>query len=242
MSDQRSLAEAREASGPSYRDAFKLPAPAARPRERLAAFGPQALSDRELLAILLNTGTRGKGVMVLADELSAKLDGAAAIPAPRDLAKLAGLGQAKASAVAAMLEYGRRRWGPCGARIGGPGDAYPLLRHYADRRQERFIAVSLNGAHEVLAVRVVSIGLVNRTIVHPREVFADVLTDRANAVLVAHNHPSGRLEPSAEDEDITRRLEQCGELLGVSLLDHLIFTEYGYFSFLQGGLIKRTEE
>ena len=155
-----------------------------RPRERLSVQGPQALSDRDLLAVILNTGMPGKGVMALAAELQERLDADRAIPPARELARIAGLGQAKACAVAAMLEFGRRRWGPCGARISAPGDAYPLLRHYADRRQERFIAMSLNGAHEVLAIRVITIGLVNRTVVHPREVFADVLIDRANALLI----------------------------------------------------------
>jgi DNA repair protein RadC len=206
-----------------------------RPRERLAAFGPAALSDRELLAVVLNSGIRGKGVAELSAELIERLDAEPDIPTVRDLVLLAGLGEAKACAVAAMLEFGRRRWGPCGTRIANPADAYPLVRHFADRRQERFICVSLNGAHEVIAVRLVTIGLVNRTVVHPREVFADPLVDRASAIVAAHNHPSGRLTPSIEDEEITARLKAAGELLGITLLDHLIFTDRGYYSFLQGG-------
>lgn len=206
-----------------------------RPRERLLAFGPQALSDRELLAVLLNVGIKGKNVTVLANELADALDSRSGVPEVKELQSLSGLGSAKACAVAAMVEYGRRRWGPCGARVKTPADAYPLIRHYADRRQERFICISLNGANETLAVRVVTVGLVNRTIVHPREVFADPLIDRASSILVAHNHPSGRLDPSAEDEDITARLKSTGELLGIALIDHLIFSEGGYYSFLQSG-------
>jgi DNA repair protein RadC len=206
-----------------------------RPRERLAAFGPTSLSDRELLAVVLTSGIRGKGVSELSAELIERLDAEPTIPSVRDLVLLAGLGEAKACAVAAMLEFGRRRWGPCGSRIANPSDAYPLVRHFADRRQERFVCISLNGAHEVIAVRLVTIGLVNRTVVHPREVFADPLVDRASAIVAAHNHPSGRLTPSAEDEDITTRLKAAGELLGITLLDHLIFTDQGYYSFLQSG-------
>lgn len=206
-----------------------------RPRERLLAFGPQALSDRELLAVLLNTGIKGKNVSALANDLAGTLDAQGGVPDAKALQALSGLGTAKACAVAAMVEYGRRRWGPCGARVKTPGDAYPLVRHYADRRQEHFICISLNGANETLAVRVVTVGLVNRTIVHPREVFADPLIDRASSILVAHNHPSGRLDPSAEDEDITARLKSTGRLLGVELIDHLIFSETGYYSFLQSG-------
>jgi DNA repair protein RadC len=113
----------------------------------------------------------------------------------------------------------------------------PLIRHFADRKQEHFICVSLNGANEIIATRVVSVGLVNKTQVHPREVFADPITDRASAVIVAHNHPSGSLEPSKEDIDITARLKSAGEILGIRLLDHVIFNSKGYYSFLEKGLI-----
>jgi len=206
-----------------------------RPRERLMALGPASLTDRELLSVLLNSGIKGKDVLVLAGELVERLDSERRIPPVQELANMIGLGYSKACAVVAMLEYGRRRWGPCGSRINHPSDAYALIRHFADRRQERFICISLNGAHETLAVRIVTIGLVNRTIVHPREVFSDPLIDRSSAIIVAHNHPSGRLQPSEEDEEITRRLKATADLLGISLLDHLIFSETEYFSFSQEG-------
>lgn len=208
-----------------------------RPRERLLARGPAALSDHELLMILLNSGVKGRNVSRMAADLIKYLDSEDEIPSVYDIALLNGLGSSKACSVAAMLEYGRRRWGPCGSRISQPSDVYTLIRHYADRQQERFLCISLNGAHEVLAVRIVTIGLVNRTICHPREVFADPLKDRASAVIVAHNHPSGRLEPSAEDEEITSRLKTSSEILGISLLDHLIFSESSYYSFVQAGKI-----
>jgi len=206
-----------------------------RPRERLQIHGPQSLSDQELLAVVLNTGIRGKNVSLLAGDLLERLDAQKEIPTVRELVTLSGLGEAKAGTIAAMLEFGRRRWGPCGVRVQHPSEAYALIRHHADRRQERFICMSLNGAHEVLAVRIVTIGLVNRTVVHPREVFADPLTDRASAVIVAHNHPSGRLQPSAEDEEITGRLRATAEILGISLLDHLIFSESAFYSFSEDG-------
>jgi DNA repair protein RadC len=207
--------------------------PADRPRERLLAAGPEALSDHELLAILLNTGIRGKNVTVLAEELLERLDRSRDIPPVKELARLAGLGETKACAVVAMLEYGRRRWGASGARIKHPQDVFTLIRHNADRKQERFICISLNGAHEVLAVRVVTIGLVNRTIVHPREVFADVILDRAAALIVAHNHPSGDLRPSPEDDDVTATLMRAADVLGIKFLDHIIFSETAWFSYRQ---------
>jgi DNA repair protein RadC len=212
--------------------------PAERPRERLAELGPEALSDRELLSILLNTGVRGKNVSALAADLLERLERNNTIPSAKELCLLTGLGESKASAVVAMLEFGRRRWGITGIRIKNPSDIYNMIRHYADRRQERFLCISLNGAHEVLAVRLVTLGLVNRTIVHPREVFADAIIDRASAITVAHNHPSGEVSPSDEDREITHRLKTAGKVMGIKLLDHIIFSETSYFSFRQKKLLK----
>jgi DNA repair protein RadC len=175
-----------------------LPSPGI--RERLASEGPSSLADGELLAALLGTGTRGKGVRVLADEVLELLDSSRGVPEAAVLRRIGGMGAAKACAVAAALELGRRLYGAREVRIASPRDVFPLVSHWADRKQERFVCCSLNGAHELIAARVVSIGLVNRTVVHPREVFADPLTDRACAVVLAHNHPSGRLEPSLEDK------------------------------------------
>jgi DNA repair protein RadC len=206
-----------------------------RPRERLLRGGPAALSDHDLLAVLLNTGIKGKNVNALARDLQGLLNREHGIPSIRDLLALTGLGVSKACAVAAMLEFGRRRWGAAGTRIKQPSDIYGLLRHHADRKQERFLCLSLNGAHEVLALRIVSIGLVNRTIVHPREVFADPIIDRAAAVIVAHNHPSGHLKPSPEDDEITRRLMAAAGVLGLNFLDHMIFTDAIWFSYRQSG-------
>ena len=107
----------------------------------------------------------------------------------------------------------------------------PLVSHLADRKQEHFICISLNGAHEVIASRVITIGLVNATQVHPREVFCDPICDRASAVIVAHNHPSGQLEPSNADRLVTKNLKEAGELLGIRLLDHVIFSSAGFYSF-----------
>ena len=210
--------------------------PEERPRERLKRFGPESLSDEELLSIILVSGVRGKNVTLLARELLEKLDNEKDIPSVQELCLPVGMGESRACIVAAMLEIGRRKWAS-GQRIRHPSDIYALIRHHADRRQERFLCLSLNGAHEVLAIRIVTIGLVNRTIVHPREVFADPIIDRASAVAVAHNHPSGNLQPSEEDSEITYRLKTTADILGLNFLDHLIFSENFYFSFRQEGLI-----
>jgi len=207
-----------------------------RPRERLIRSGPESLPDQDLLSIILVSGIRGKNVTFLARELLSKLDEEKTIPSVQELSRLTGMGISKACTIAAMLEFGRRKWAS-GQRIRHPGDIYNIIRHHADRRQERFICLSLNGAHEVLATRIVTIGLVNRTIIHPREVFADPILDRASAIAVAHNHPSGNLQPSEEDTEITLRLKAAADILGINFLDHLIFSEAFYFSFRQEGLI-----
>lgn len=206
-----------------------------RPREKLLRKGAAALSDQELLAVLLGTGARGLDVLKLAGKLARLIDEKGLSVTADDLARFEGVGDAKATLILAAIEFARRRIKPEGMRIATPSDLLPLIRHYADRKQEHFLCATINGANEVLNVRVVSIGLIDRSPVHPREVFADAVADRASGVIVAHNHPSGGLEPSPADTEITRQLKQAGESLGIPLLDHIIFNRGGYFSFLEGG-------
>ncbi len=206
-----------------------------RPREKLQAKGARALSDNELMAILLGSGTKGHDVLKVAKQVVAVVDACNGSPTIEELGKIPGVGFAKATMITAALEFSRRRIKPEGIRISFPPDVLPLIKHYEDRKQEHFLCVSLNGAQEVITSRVVSVGLADRTQVHPREVFADPITDRASAVIVAHNHPSGSLEPGKEDMDITRRLKTAGETLGIRLLDHIIFNHRGYYSFLEHG-------
>ena len=156
----------------------------------------------------------------------------------KEISSLTGMGVAKSCVVAAMIEFGRRRWGIRGVKVRHPADIYPLIRHYADSRQERFIGMSLNGAHEIIATRIITVGLINQTIAHQREVYADMIGDRANAAIVAHNHPSGTVAQSHEDDALTKRLYEAGKILGISLLDHLIFNESAYYSYSQDGKLK----
>jgi DNA repair protein RadC len=206
-----------------------------RPREKLRQLGAQSLSDLELMAILVGSGSKTSDVMTLAARLLKALDGAGSPPSVELLCKVKGVGLAKASLVVAAIEFVRRRIHPRGVKISFPPDVFPLIRHLADRRQEHFLCVSLNGANEVIAVRTVSVGLVNRSLVHPREVFADPITDRAATVIVAHNHPSGNLMPSQDDLDVTCQLQEAGRTLGIKLLDHLIFDQHHYYSMMEKG-------
>jgi DNA repair protein RadC len=208
-----------------------------RPRERLLEKGAESLSDLELMAVLLGKGTEGHDVLSVAKRVLRILDAGGQKLSLEELQQTEGIGPAKAALIAAALEFARRRIRPEGVKILLPKEVLPLIRHYADRKQEHFICVSLNGANEVIASRVVSVGLVNKTQVHPREVFADPITDRASAIIIAHNHPSGDLKPSKDDIAITKQLKAAGETLGIRLLDHIIFNQKGYYSFLGNGEI-----
>jgi DNA repair protein RadC len=206
-------------------------------RERILRDGPRALADRDLVKAMIGSGCAGASVTKLAHEVLGIIDRGKSDLQVDVLKQLAGMGDAKACALAAAIELGRRIYSAREKRIAMPKDVYPLISHYADRRQEHFLCLSLNGAHELIDIRGVTSGLVNRTVVHPREVFADPITDRACAIVVAHNHPSGNIEPSQEDIDITKRLRAAGDVLGIPLLDHLVFSSSAYYSFVEHGLI-----
>lgn len=204
-----------------------------RPREKLRMFGPRTLSDSELMAVLLGSGSGRHSVLELSDKVIRMIDECRGRPEIDKLLSLDGIGPAKASLIAAALEFGRRRIRPEGVKVAVPTQVIPVIQHFADRKQEHFLCVSLSGASEVIACRVVTIGLVDRTQVHPREVFADPILDRASAVIIAHNHPMGSLDPSDEDREITRRIKAAGNTLGIWLLDHIIFNRKGYYSFME---------
>jgi DNA repair protein RadC len=208
-----------------------------RPREKLQTRGAGALSDQELLAVMLGKGTSSMDVMTLAGKVARLVDEKGLGIRAEDLTGFDGVGEAKATLILAAIEYARRRIKPEGLKIETPADILPLIRHYADRKQEHFLSITINGANEVLNVRVVSIGLIDRSPVHPREVFADAVSDRASGVIVAHNHPSGGLEPSAADIALTCQLKQAGDTMGIPLLDHIVFGRAGYFSFLESGIL-----
>ena len=210
-------------------------ADADRPREKLVRRGAASLSDVELLAVLLGSGTRRTGVLDLASKILRTLDGRLDPDSLEKLQSVAGVGKAKACQIEAALELGRRHVSKGRHVIRDATDALPYLQAIRGKKQEHFVSVSLNGANEVIESRVVTVGLLDTNQVHPREVFSDPIGDRAAAVLVAHNHPSGTLEPSPEDLALTRRLVKAGNLLGIRVLDHLIVTEEGFLSLREAG-------
>jgi DNA repair protein RadC len=208
-----------------------------RPREKMAAQGPEALSDAELLSVILGSGGRGKNVMQVAQSILRTLAKQREKIELKSLLAIEGIGLAKACQVIASLEFARRRFSNDLLIIKKAKDVLPLIMPIADKKQEHFICLSLNGANEVIGNRVVTVGLLNSSQVHPREVFADAISDRAAFVIFAHNHPSGVLKPSPEDITINQQLIDAGKILGITALDHIIITKKGYLSFKEAGLM-----
>jgi DNA repair protein RadC len=120
-------------------------------------------------------------------------------------------------------------------RISSPQDAYKVLERYKNKDQEHFFVLTLNGAHEVIKTHIISIGLANRTLVHPREVFRTAIKDNAVAVVLAHNHPSGNTDPSQDDREVTEIMKKAGKIIGIEVLDHMVFGKKGFYSFLEKG-------
>ncbi len=207
-----------------------------RPRERLYSSGSSGLSDMELMCIILGSGSQSRPVQDVAQDVLDLIaqSGAEDLSVER-LSSIHGLGPAKAASVCACLELGRRFTSSRSRPMNSPSAIFEEIRHYGGRKQEHFLVIMLNGAHELMGMNVVTIGLVNRTLVHPREVFSDPIRERATAIVLAHNHPSGNLEPSADDLEVTYRIKKAGQILGIEVLDHIIFSPDGYRSMLESG-------
>ncbi len=213
-----------------------------RPRDKLLDQGPGVLSDAELLAILLRTGVRGRSAV---DQARAVMEACehdwrrvAALGAG-DLGRLGGLGRLKAAQILAALEiakrYGESEW-KVGAPFRGSGDLYAHFRErLAAETREHFYAVLLDNKNRKLKDVLLSLGSLTASIVHPRDAFAAVVREAAAAVIFVHNHPSGDATPSKEDIEITRRLREVGDLMGVRVLDHLIIGRGRYVSFVDDG-------
>lgn len=214
-----------------------------RPREKLLSKGAQALSNAELLAILLRTGTQAESAMRLAEKVVEKYDGVTALGrlSPRDISRIKGIGAAKAVTIAAAIELGKRIAGfdPSDRHvIRSPRDAaalmLPRLRY---ETREHFLVMMLSTKNHVLATPTISIGSLNASIVHPRELFREVITYSAASIILVHNHPSGDPTPSAEDIHLTKQIVEAGKMLNISVLDHLIIGDGKYVSLKEQGIL-----
>jgi len=214
-----------------------------RPRERLVQFGAHALSSAELLAILLRTGTSEMTAVQLAQHLLTSMGSLRAIASakPSELAQVKGIGLAKAAQLLAAVELGRRialeEMGEQPA-ITRPEDVYALLHHQLrDEKQEHVIVLLLNTKNRVMQQSTVTKGTLDSSLLHPREVFREAIRHSASSIILAHNHPSGDPTPSNEDIQITKRLHQAGQLVGIDLLDHVIIGDGRWVSLKVQGVI-----
>jgi len=215
-----------------------------KPREKLVAKGVEALKNEELLAILLGSGIQGKDVRKLSKEIIALMDehfdhfGKLSNRLTLEkLCNIHGLGIAKASQILASIELSKRYLIRSNKRITDAKDVYDELKSFSSKLQEHFLTITLDGASHIINTRTVFIGTLNQSLVHPREVFADAIADRAAGIIIAHNHPSGTLEPSRADISITQRLKEVSKLVGIELVDHVILSKHGYYSFSDEGLL-----
>src|SRR6185369_8187279 len=208
-----------------------------RPREKLRERGAAALTDEELVAVILGMGTAVVDVRTMARHVVALMREHREAITLEQLVSVPGMGLAKSGQILSSFELARRYLLAESTKIQCADDVLPLLSEIRNKSQEHFVAITLNGANEVIQKRIVTVGLLNRSLVHPRDVFADVITDRAAAVIFAHNHPSGDLQPSDHDLESQRQLEEAAKIVGIRVLDHVIVSKKGYFSFQEAGLI-----
>ncbi len=202
-----------------------------RPREKLAKYGAAKLSDLELLMAIIGRGNKQADVTQIAREVRKLLRVHGADISYAQLFDVTGIGEARAAEVLAAFELGRRYLMDAEAPvIDSPEKAVEQLADIRDKKQEYFVCLTLDGANRLIAKRIITIGTLTSSLVHPREVFADAITDRAASIIVAHNHPSGNVTASTQDIEVTDRLKQAGTLLGIQLFDHVIVTAKSYLS------------
>jgi DNA repair protein RadC len=211
-----------------------------RPREKLLLRGSQSLTDAELLAILIRTGKKGKSVISISQELIAENENLAVLASKHSshFIKKEGIGKDKAATLLAAFEISRRILSQnknfSEKKITSPQDVaemfIPLLK---DELKEKFILICLNSANKIIKYDIISIGNLNSSIVHPREIFKAAIENSSASVILMHNHPSGNPEPSSEDISITKKLVEAGKMLDIPVFDHIILAGNHYTSFVE---------
>jgi DNA repair protein RadC len=212
-----------------------------RPRERLFELGPGALSDADLVALVFGSGSGGEGVLDVAARVTRSIHlRRLHQTAVEDLLAIKGMGPARAAQLLAAAEIGRRLWPDADPipLVRGPETIFELTADIRRSNREHFVGFYLNSRNQVLRREIISIGSLNASIVHPREVFIPALAVSAASLILAHNHPSGDPSPSEEDLAITRRITESGRLLGIELLDHVVVARDAYTSFKERRLLR----
>jgi len=210
-----------------------------RPREKLERYGPEKLSNSELLAILLGTGSKGINVVELSKRILSKFSADGLSKANvKELKNTFGLGSAKACEIVACFELGRRLLqNKQSALLLSPKDVWEELKDIRDNKKEHFVIFFLDARNQEIKREIISIGSLNANLVHPREVFEPAVRYLAAQIIVAHNHPSGDPEASEEDLTITKKLIEAGKILGIEVIDHIIVVKDRFLSFREQGLI-----
>ncbi len=208
------------------------------PREKLEKYGHQKLADYELLAILLGSGTKGENVLELSKRIIKiiKKTGPNKITI-KNLLEIKGLGKAKASQIISTIELSNRFKNTDKPEILSPSDVWNFCSDIRILQKEHFVVFYLDTQNCLIERQTISIGTLNASLVHPREVFEPAISKLCANIIIAHNHPSGKLEPSEEDKQVTKRLVEAGKILGIEILDHIIVSKTGYFSFQQKNLL-----
>lgn len=209
-----------------------------RPREKMEKKGAQVLSDLELLAVLLGSGIQGKDVFEVANDILKLAQSDFDAISLKKLKDIEGIGLAKACQIMAAIEFSKRFLVKEGIKVKNIEDVVKLVEELRAKKQEYFLSLTLDGASYLIQKRTVFIGTLNHSIVHPREVFADAISDRAAGIIFVHNHPSGNIDPSKEDIAITNRLLEVGKMVGIEVIDHVIVGKDGCFSFQAEGMLK----
>jgi DNA repair protein RadC len=212
-----------------------------RPRERLFALGPAALGDADLVALLFGTGSAGEGILDIAARVVRSIPMRRIhLVATEELLAIQGVGPARAAQLLAAAEIGRRLWPDADPvpLVRGPENIFELTRDIRASRREHFVGFYLNSRNQVIRREIISIGSLNASIVHPREVFVPAIAVSAASLILAHNHPSGDPTPSEEDLAITRRIQESGRILGIDLLDHVVVAQDSYASFKERRLLR----
>lgn len=208
-----------------------------KPREKLALKGVQSLTSKELLMVILGKGIKGRDVTILANDILKLIETKRESLTFEELEALQGIGTAKAGQILASFELAKRYLIKPEQKINNTEDVLTLVAEIRNKKQEHFITITLTGASNVIEKRTVFKGTINYSIIHPREIFSDALTDRAAGIIFVHNHPENDVEPSETDKKITKHLCDAAKLLGIQVIDHIIVTKNEYFSFQSEGLL-----
>ena len=224
---------------------MKAVAPHDRPREKLERLGVSALGDNELIALVLGSGSRDVDALALANRLLAYATGLHGLTrlTPDDLRSIGGIGRARSAQLLAAVELGRRtvtRGVVDRPRLSQPGQlADLLLPQYGSLPVEHFGVVLLDTKSRLIRIKIISVGSIDTSVVHPREVFREAASASAAAIVLFHNHPSGDPAPSRDDIELTNRMLQAGWIMGIEVVDHLILADQRYYSFSLSGAVPR---